>query len=58
MRYPRRRACHIFGRSRGGASRRAFFKENFVCTYGQYNLMKQNNNFSILKKVENPLVDR
>ena len=61
MRYPLRRACHIFGRSGGGASPRHFSKKNYIfflyLWVHLHNLIKQNNIFSILKKIENPLLN-
>ena len=47
MRYPLRRACLIFGRS-----------GTFLYLWAHlHNLIKQNTNFSILKKIENPLLN-
>ena len=62
MRFPLPRACLIFGRSGrgggvGGTSPNIFQKKkNFYLWVHVHNLIKQNNNFSILKKIENPLI--
>ena len=66
MKYPLRRTWLIFGRSGGSASPLTFLKNIYIFVLmGQtilrrvniHNLMKQNNNFSILKKIENPLLN-
>ena len=59
MRYPLRRSCHMFVRSGGRRTPPpAFFKKkNLYLWTHLHNLIKQNNNFSILKKIENPLLN-
>ena len=53
MRYPLRRACIIFGRYFEHFSKQFFFL--YLWAY-LHNLIKQKNDFSILKKIENPLL--
>ena len=59
MKYPLRRACHIFGRSGGRRIPLNIFKNIIIHVLylwaHLYNLIKPKNNFSILKKIENPL---
>ena len=62
MRYPLRRACLIFGRSGGRRIPPNIFPPKIFFYYlylwaHLHNLIQQNNNFSILKKIENPLLN-
>ena len=60
MRYPLRRACHIFRRSGGRLIPPTFFKKKSFFWHlwaHLHNLMKETNNFSKLKKIENPLLN-
>ena len=56
MTYPLRRAWLIFGRSGARRIPLTFRKKFFLLSLWAHlhNLMKQINNFSLLKKIENP----
>ena len=58
MRYPLRRACNIFERFGGKRFPLNIKKIFFLYLWAHlHNLIIQNNNFSILKKIENPLLN-
>ena len=57
MRYSLRCPCHIFRLSGRRRIPPNIFQKKMYLWAHLHNLIKQNNNFSILKKIENPLLN-